>query len=296
MERSPAGDRLLAAHNGVLTRSEHPRSAINALLARQAIVTVHPGVFVAADRLWDRHTRFAAALVARPASVLWGRSAVEAIRAESRPFEQQERVLLAQPGGGAGAGLTMVRRRVSPALIREAHGLRCPSPAIVAVDLACGDEGRVAELFLREGLVRPDELVDALAEFSGQRGLAERRRVVVSCSDNPWSGGERTLQALLRDAGLEGWVANPRLKLGGFVCHPDLLFEARRLVVEFDGFEVHSSRQAFEADRIRQNRLVLAGYRVLRYTWRRLSEDPDGVVEEISAAVTPMPDWDFSQW
>lgn len=296
MEDVRGSDRLLVAANGVLTRRDHPRAAINSLLARKAIVAVHPGVFVATGNRFDRHTRLAAALAARPSAVLWGRSAAEAIRAEPRPFAKGERVLVAQPSGSPGAGLRVVRRQLDPGSMREAHGLRCPSPALVAVDLAVTDEGRLAELFLREGLVRPDELVDALAAFTGRRGLAERRRVVVSCSDNPWSGGERTLQALLREAGIVGWVANPRLSLGGFVCHPDLLFEAQRVVVEFDGFEVHSSRQAFESDRIRQNRLMLAGYRVLRYTWRRLIDDPETVVAEIQAAVTPMPDWDFNQW
>lgn len=296
MDSTRMSDRLLAANKGVLTRRDHPRAAINSLLARKRIVAVHPGVFVDVGLRWDRYTRQAAALAARPSAVLWGQSAVEAIRAEPRPFAKGERVLLAQEGGSGGAGLTIVRRSLDPAHVREAHGLRCPSPAVVAVDVAATDDGRVAELFLREGMVRPDELVDALALFGGQRGLRERRRVVVTCADNPWSGGERALQQLLREAGIEGWVANPRLKLGGFVCYPDLLFEAKRLVVEFDGFEVHSSRQAFEADRVRQNRLVLAGYRVLRYTWRRLSEDPEAVVEEIRSAVTPTPEWDLGDW
>lgn len=295
MDPSRASDRLLATGNGVLTRRAHPRAAINSLLARRAIVAVHPGVFVDARLRHDRYTRHAAALAARPSAVLWGRSALEAIRAESRPFAHGERVLLAQAVGSVAAGLTIVRRRLDPAWVREVHGLRCPAPAVVAVDLAPGDDGRTAELFLRQGLVGPEELVDALAVFRGQRGMAERRRVVVSCSDNPWSGGERTLQSLLREAGIDGWVANPRLRLGGFVCYPDLLFAQRRLVVEFDGFEVHSSRKAFEADRARQNRLVLAGYRVLRYTWRRITEDPESVVDEIRAALTPMPDWDFDQ-
>jgi hypothetical protein len=57
------------------------------------------------------------------------------------------------------------------------------------------------------------------------------------------------------------------------------------LIVEFDGYVVHSSKGAFESDRHRQNQLVLAGYRVLRFTWQQLKDDPAAVVREIRAAL-----------
>ncbi|HEX2308075.1 MAG TPA: hypothetical protein VHI14_07145 [Jatrophihabitantaceae bacterium] len=34
----------------------------------------------------------------------------------------------------------------------------------------------------------------------------------------------------------------------------------------------------FESDRLRQNELVAAGWRVLRFTWRMLYDDPDRVL------------------
>lgn len=71
---------------------------------------------------------------------------------------------------------------------------------------------------------------------------------MVSYADNPWSGGERELQNVLRAAGLTGWVANVVLRVGGFTYYPDLLFETAMLIVEFDGFAVHGTRQAFESD------------------------------------------------
>ena len=107
--------------------------------------------------------------------------------------------------------------------------------------------------------------------------------MIVSYADNPWSGGERDLQQVLRGAGVHGWVANVAIRLAGATYYPDLLFEAARLIVEFDGFAVHGTRQAFEADRVRQNRLMAAGFRVLRYTWQRLQDDPEGIVAEIKS-------------
>ena len=42
------------------------------------------------------------------------------------------------------------------------------------------------------------------------------------------------------------------------------------MIVELDGFEGHGTRRAFEDDRVRDATLQLAGYRVIRITWRRL--------------------------
>ena len=39
------------------------------------------------------------------------------------------------------------------------------------------------------------------------------------------------------------------------------------LAIELDGWEEHGLRSAFDADRVRGNELVLAGWRLLRFTW-----------------------------
>jgi very-short-patch-repair endonuclease len=276
-----AAQELLRANEGVLCQRLHPRGTLNGLLTRQAIVRVLPGVFVDTELLACRRTRYLAALTARPAAVLWGDSAVAAITADRTPFVAGELIELAEPEGRRIAGLT-VRRR-SAHSIRLFNGLRCPTPAIVAVEAAVRDQGRTAELLLRTGLVAPAQLVDALSLFDGSCGQQVRRDVIVSYADNPWSGGERDLQQVLRGAGVHGWVANVAIRLAGATYYPDLLFEAARLIVEFDGFAVHGTRQAFEADRVRQNRLMAAGFRVLRYTWQRLQDDPEGIVAEIKS-------------
>ena len=50
------------------------------------------------------------------------------------------------------------------------------------------------------------------------------------------------------------------------------------LVVELDGHDSHRTRAAFERDRQRDTALQLAGYRVLRITYRRLQSDPAAVL------------------
>jgi very-short-patch-repair endonuclease len=57
-------------------------------------------------------------------------------------------------------------------------------------------------------------------------------------------------------------------------------------VIEFDGWRAHSSRGSFVHDRRRQNRLVAAGYVVLRFTWDDLMEQPGEVVRQIRLAAS----------
>jgi very-short-patch-repair endonuclease len=56
-------------------------------------------------------------------------------------------------------------------------------------------------------------------------------------------------------------------------------------VIEIDGRRAHGELHHFERDRHRQNRLVLAGYVVLRYTWHQLVTDPAGVAAQIRQSI-----------
>jgi very-short-patch-repair endonuclease len=62
----------------------------------------------------------------------------------------------------------------------------------------------------------------------------------------------------------------------------DCAWPAHRLIVELDGWEYHRTRAAFEADRRRDRRLVAAGWRVIRVTWRDLDE-PGRLAAELAA-------------
>jgi very-short-patch-repair endonuclease len=61
-------------------------------------------------------------------------------------------------------------------------------------------------------------------------------------------------------------------------CWPD-----KRVIVETDGFTTHRTRQAFERDRRRDQRLAAAGWRVIRITWRQLQREPRRVIATIAA-------------
>jgi very-short-patch-repair endonuclease len=64
------------------------------------------------------------------------------------------------------------------------------------------------------------------------------------------------------------------------------VWDAQRLVVEVDGLKFHSTPARFERDRRKDADLMLAGYRVLRITWRRLTREPGQVVALLVAALS----------
>ena len=91
------------------------------------------------------------------------------------------------------------------------------------------------------------------------------------------SGLEILFRQLCHDHGLP----QPRLNTTVEGKEVDFLFEARRLIVETDSWRYHKTRRAFEEDRARDVLTAQAGYRTLRFTDRRLAEDPTGVAAAI---------------
>jgi Protein of unknown function (DUF559) len=63
----------------------------------------------------------------------------------------------------------------------------------------------------------------------------------------------------------------------------DALWRRERLVVETDGRAVHGTRAAFERDRRRDAQLLLAGFRVARFTWRQVTQEGSEVAAILRA-------------
>ncbi len=89
------------------------------------------------------------------------------------------------------------------------------------------------------------------------------------------SAAERLAARLLQQAGIDGWVANAQIRDGrGLIGVGDIVFGRLKLVIEIDGRAFHVTPEQFQTDRERQNRLVAAGWTVLRFTWRDLTQRP----------------------
>ncbi len=135
-------------------------------------------------------------------------------------------------------------------------------------------------------LVDRAELAAELRARFGRPGAGQLRRLLAVTRGGAVSAAEVRLHSMLRRGGITGWRAGVCVAdAAGPIAVVDLLFEEARLVVEVDGERAHSGREAFVRDRNRQNRLVNAGYRVLRFTWWDLTNRPQAVLDEIRTAL-----------
>jgi very-short-patch-repair endonuclease len=160
--------------------------------------------------------------------------------------------------------------------------LRITAPVRTLVDLAPQLPPRALELAVNEaqvlGLVTPQDLTAALG---GRPGAARLRAVLDDLPLPTRSELERRMARLLRRAGLP----LPRSQASVLRFTVDFLWERERVIVEVDGFGTHGTRMRFEDDRARDAALLAAGYRVLRFTWRQLTEQPELVVSRLAAVL-----------
>jgi very-short-patch-repair endonuclease len=82
------------------------------------------------------------------------------------------------------------------------------------------------------------------------------------------SAPERRIADLLVRAGLPAPVLQHRIQVGNRTYRIDLCYPDQRIAIEYDGWDFHRGRQAFDRDRARANDLVLLGMQVLRFTSR----------------------------
>jgi very-short-patch-repair endonuclease len=182
------------------------------------------------------------------------------------------------------------RDPLSPDDVRRADGMAVTGPGRTVFDcLRVLPEAEAATLLdraLQRGWTSMAELVSRTRAHVGRRGAPRLVRLLRTVGNGTRSPAERQAVAILRSAGISGWLANAEIRDGrGVIGFGDLVFPAARLVVELDGWAHHSDPVRFQHDRTRQNRLVAAGWTVLRFTWRDLVERPADVVAEIGAAL-----------
>jgi len=69
----------------------------------------------------------------------------------------------------------------------------------------------------------------------------------------------------------------------------DFLWREHMLVVETDGRQAHGTPRAFETDRRRDAELQAAGYRVLRFTWRQITDEPEATLVILATTLQRSP-------
>jgi hypothetical protein len=284
--------RLAAGKLGLFTRADAARCGFTAYQIRRRLGTgewqrVRGRVFAFRGRPSTPRLLAAAAQLATPGSVVAGPSAALWY---DLPVVRPEVWLWTGPNGrGSVDGVRLLRDNLAADDIRRGDGILVTGPERTVFDclrvMPEGEALTVLDRALQQGWAWPGQLAQRVRDHGGGRGVSRAARLLQAAAGTR-SAAERLAVKLLRDAGVGGWVANAGIyDRVGLIGYGDIVFRAARVVVEIDGWAHHSDRERFQRDRSRQNRLVAAGWTVLRFTWDDLTKRPRATVAAVRAAV-----------
>jgi hypothetical protein len=165
--------------------------------------------------------------------------------------------------------------------VTSVRGIPCTTVPRTLLDLAdVLDRQRLERAIAQTevmGVFDLTALNDALERACGRRGSAKLRAVLDGYEEGTaltQSELEELMLAICMTIGADRPRVNYWIVLQGGSVLVDFCWPDRRLVVEVDGRRFHGSRRAFERDREHDQRLTLAGYRVVRFTWRQITREP----------------------
>jgi very-short-patch-repair endonuclease len=217
-----------------------------------------------------------------------GRTAAWLHGLDLAPCDPIEVTIPEPTGSGRRAGASVRRAGLASDEIVMRRGLPATSALRTVVDLGGRNpltEGVVAvDLALHAGLVTVAKLRMHVAEHSGAKGVARLRRVIELAEPKAESAMETRLRILLVLARLP----RPEVQVsihddkGRFLARPDLLYRLQGLAIEYDG---GNHRDRLVEDNRRQNGLIGAGLRLLRFTAADVYGNPDLIAMQVRHAL-----------
>lgn len=149
-----------------------------------------------------------------------------------------------------------------------------------------GDGVALVEAAFRGDPDIASELADERRRRLPRRGGMSVQRVLDFASPLSESVLESHARVIWAEFGLHPPVQQAVIRLDGrFVARVDFLWPLARLVVEVDGLAKYDAPGALQDEKARQNRLIAAGYTVLRFTWQDIRTRPDAVARQVSTAL-----------
>ncbi|HET8979458.1 MAG TPA: DUF559 domain-containing protein, partial [Solirubrobacteraceae bacterium] len=268
-------------------------SAVHKRAATKRLHRIHRGVYslVPADQLGWRGRYMAAVLACGEGAVISHREA--AALHNLRP-SNRARIDVTVPGRSAPQvkGVTAHRSNtLTRADTTVVDGIPCTTIARTHLDLAAVVPRHHTERALNQaevmGVFDLRALRDQIDRNPRAPGTAQLSAALALYKEDTApteSETEAVFVALCRSAGLpepdrQVWFD---FDDGGDPIRADFVWRAQRLVLEVDSPTYHGTARAFESDRRRDQRLVRAGWRVVRVTRRQLEEDPASVVELVT--------------
>ena len=180
-----------------------------------------------------------------------------------------------------------VRRATLPKCeVTTVRGMRATS-LVRTVAEVCGrlsltEAVVIADMALHAGGVGLGQLRSWADGHAGARGISNFKRVITYAEPKAESPMESRLRMLLVLGGLPRPEAQVSIhdRWRRFLGRPDLYYKEHRLGIEYDG-DVH--RGSLAEDNRRQNKLVNAGIRLLRFTAADVLGNPDSVIAQVQA-------------
>lgn len=284
--------RLAALQHGVVDRAD-ARSvgltddAIHRRLRAGRLAQAHPGVYLLPGAPDTWHQRLLAACRAagagavashRAAASLWGLLDGEEVE-----------VTVGRSKGPAPQGVVVHRSRdLMPVHVTRRRAIPVTNPLRTMIDLGAVSSDDVVAEAVERGLVRRLFSVAALEWVltdlakPGRRGCGALRRVLddrALGAAPPDSVLEARMARVLRSYGLPPAVFHHLVPEAD--AELDFAYVDRALAVEVDGFGVHGTAPAMSSDHDRHNRLVAAGWSVLRFTWYQVVRQPSMVARRL---------------
>jgi very-short-patch-repair endonuclease len=168
------------------------------------------------------------------------------------------------------------------------RGIPCTSVARTLLDLAAvvpiGDlrkaisEAEVLRLLDHHAVRR------LIKRSRGRRGVARLRLAldeIHPLTKRTRSELERLFLRMCVRAGLPEPEVNVELEVDGRLVKPDFLWRDAGLIVEADSRRYHDTDSAFQLDRRREQRLMLAGWSVARCTWEQVEREPRQLAQTV---------------
>jgi very-short-patch-repair endonuclease len=293
--RDVAIARLAERQHGVVTVGQLRSLGLGARGARHREASgrlhrIHRRVYaVGRPDLTDRGRWMAAVLAYGNEAALSHRAAAahRGLRPSASPkidVTVPRRSVRSRPGIHVHASETLRREDVT-----AFEGIPCTTVARTLLDLADVLNPRGVERAVEQAevlrLFDLQAVEDVLARATGRRGAGVLRAAIGNASDNGVTASEleEAFLELCRGASLPQPAVNAWLTLDDRAIKADFLWRTEHLIVETDGRASHGTPQAFERDRRRDQLLTLAGFKILRFTWRQVRTEPDAVAGTIGA-------------
>jgi hypothetical protein len=251
---------------------------------------VHRGVYAVGRPSLTQCGRWMAAVLAYgPTAVLSHRSAaaVHGLRPDNRAKAD---VTLPSSSVKPRLGIEVHRSiTLTAADVTEVDGIPCTTVARTLVDLGEDVDQQAVERAVGQaevlGVFDGEAVEDALKRAGPRRGAGLLSAVLEDFREPTLTRRELEARflALCRQGSLPSPAVNAWVTLpGGGSYQADFLWRAERLIVETDSRSFHSHRAAFESDRLRDQRLTLAGFTVVRFTWRQVVREPGRVTRTVA--------------